>query len=230
MAQGKFVIKSLGFEGVADGSTDVNDILKGFTGVDYDENFDFWQTAPQIQVLSSTGGYTIYYYLNDGYVDDSTFVEGWCDSMGTLVDLDITPGTAFWVKVPGGNAATTAAGAVSDESSVDVDIPANKFTLLGNAFPMAVTLNGSAFTSKDIVGVDYDENFNFWQTAPQIQVLSSTGGYTIYYYLNDGYVDDVTFVEGWCDSMGTLVTDTTIGVGAGFWIKSPAAMTATFNK
>jgi len=230
VAQGKFVIKSLGFEGVADGSTDVNDILKGFTGVDFDEKLDFQKTAPQIQVLNSAGGYTRYFYLNDGYVDDVTFVEGWCDSVGNLVALDITPGTAFWVMVPGGDTATTAAGAVSDESSVDVNVPANKFTLLGNAFPMAVTLNGSAFTSDDIVGVDFDEKLDFQKTAPQIQVLNSAGGYTRYFYLNDGYVDDVTFVEGWCDSVGNLVSDTTIGVGAGFWIKSGNAMKATFNK
>jgi len=230
VAKGKFVIKSLGFENVSDASTDVNDILKGFTGVDYDENFDFWKTAPQIQVLTTTGTYDIYYYLNDGYVDDETFVEGWCDGAGTLVDLDITPGTAFWVKVPGEDTATTAAGAVLNESSVDVAVAANKFTLVGNAFPIAVTLNGTAFTSDDIVGVDYDDNFNFWKTAPQIQVLTTTGTYDIYYYLNDGYVDDETFVEGWCDSAGTLVTDTTIGVGSGFWVKSAQAMTATFNK
>ena len=230
VAQGKFVIKSLGFENVSDASTDVNDILTGFTGVDYDENFDFWKTAPQISVLNAVGGYDTYYYLNDGYVDDETFVEGWCDSAGTIVDLNITPGTAFWVKVPGDDAATTAAGAVSNEPSVDIDVPANKFTLLGNAFPIAVTLNGTAFTSDDIVGVDYDDNFNFWKTAPQISVLNAVGGYDTYYYLNDGYVDDETFVKGWCDSAGTLVTDTTIGVGAGFWIKSGAAMTATFNK
>lgn len=230
MAKGKFVIKSLGFENVSDASTDVNDILKGFTGVNYDDDFNFQKTAPQIQVLNAVGGYDIYYYLNDGYVDDETFVEGWCDGAGTLVNLEITPGTAFWVKVPGGDTATTAAGAVSNESSVDVDVPANKFTLLGNAFPIAVTLNGSAFTSDDIVGVDYDDDFNFQKTAPQIQVLNAVGGYDVYYYLNDGYVDDETFVKGWCDGAGTLVTDTTIGVGEGFWVKSAAAMTATFNK
>ena len=230
VAKGKFAIKSLGFENVSDASTDVNDILKGFTGVNFDENYDFQKTAPQIQVLNSNGTYTRYFYLNDGYVDDETFVEGWCDSSGTLVDLDITPGTAFWVTVPGEDTATTAAGAVSSEPSVDVDIPAEKFTLLGNAFPIAVTLNSAGFTSEDISGVDFDENYNFQKTAPQIQVLNSNGTYTRYFYLNDGYVDDETFVEGWCDSSGTLVTDATIPVGAGFWIKSGAAMTATFNK
>jgi len=99
VAQGKFVIKSLGFEGVADGSTDVNDILKGFTGVDFDEKLDFQKTAPQIQVLNSAGGYTRYFYLNDGYVDDVTFVEGWCDSVGNLVsDTTIGVGAGFWIK------------------------------------------------------------------------------------------------------------------------------------
>jgi len=230
VAKGKFVIKSLGFENVSDASTSVNDILKGFVGVDYDDANAFKTTAPQIQVLNSLGGYDIYYYLNDGYVDDETFVEGWCDGDGTLVDLAITPGTAFWVKVPGDDASTTAAGAVSSEPSVDVAVPANKFTLLGNAFPIAVTLNGATFTSEDIVGVDYDDANAFKTTAPQIQVLNSLGGYDIYYYLNDGYVDDETFVKGWCDGDGTLVTDKTINVGAGFWIKSAATMTATFNK
>lgn len=95
---------------------------------------------------------------------------------------------------------------------------------------MATTLNSSAFTCGNIVGVNYDDNFEFQTTAPQIQVLNAVGGYDRYYYLNDGYVDDETFVEGWCDGAGTLVTDKSIGVGSGFWIKSASEMTATFNK
>ncbi len=236
LTQGKFAIKSLGFEAVADGTTDVNDIISGFTGVAYDTEYAFWATAPQIQILQDNGTYSIYYYLTDGYdavADDGTTAEGWCDSDGNLVSMTITPGTAFWVKVPGADTATTASGAVSSDASVDVAITANKFTLLGNAFPIEITLNGTAFSSSNISGVAYDTEYAFWTTAPQIQILQSNGTYTVYYYLTDGYdavADDGTTAAGWCDSDGNLVTTATVAVGSGFWLKSPTAMTATFTK
>ena len=218
---GKFYIKAAQFQDVQSGEVDVSKVVTGLTSVSYDDNFDFWTTAPQIQVQKSEGaGYDIYYYLTDGYVDDETYEEGWCDSAGTLVDLKLAPGVAFWIKNPNNDASLVVSGAVENGDSIDITVPQNKFTLVANAFPMSVTLNGAQMTSSDIVSVSYDDDFNFWNTAPQIQIQKSTGaGYDIYYYLTDGYVDDETFREGWCDSAGTLITDASIPVGAGFWMK-----------
>ena len=172
----------------------------------------------------------MYYYLNDAYVEatDSTKL-GWADAGGNYVNLALTPGTAVWVKVPGGDAATTAVGAVATDDLVPVTVPANKFTLVGNAFPVAVTLNGPQMTCDGIKSVDYDDAFAFQLTAPQIQVQSA-GGYDTYYYLNDAYVEaDGSMKSGWADGFGNYV-EPSIKVGAGFWVKSADALTVQFNR
>ena len=229
IAQNKFVIKAIQFEDVESGKVDVNKVFTGFTGVDFDEAFAFQLTAPQI-LVQSAGGYDTYYYLNDAYVEatDST-KPGWADAGGNYVDLALTPGTAVWVKVPGGDAATTAAGAVAADDLVPVTVPADKFTLVGNAFPVAVTLNGPQMTCEGIKGADFDEAFAFQQTAPQL-LVQSAGGYDTYYYLNDAYVEATDSTKpGWADAGGNYV-EPSVKVGAGFWVKSAGAITVQFNR
>ena len=228
LAQNKFTIKAIQFEDVASGKVDANKVLSGFTGVDFDAAFAFMLTAPQIQV-QSTAGYNTYYYLNDAYIEatDST-LQGWADGDGNYVDLALTPGTAVWVKVPGGDTAATMSGAVSAAKDVPVEIPAGKFTLVGNGYPAPVTLNGRQMTSDDIKGVDFDEAFAFMLTAPQIQV-QSTAGYNTYYYLNDAYIEATDSTkQGWADGDGNYV-EPQIAVGSGFWVKSVDKMNITFN-
>ena len=185
-------------------------------------------TAPRI-LVQSAGGYDTYYYLNDAYVEaDESTKEGWADGFGNYIDLALTPGTAVWVMIPGGDAATTMAGAVASES-LPVTVPAGRFTLVGNAFPVAVTLNGPQMTCDGIKGVDFDEAFAFELTAPQIQVQSATG-YDKYYYLNDAYVEaDGSTKKGWADGAGNYV-EPQVKVGAGFWVKAAEKVTLQFNR
>ena len=229
IAQNKFVIKAIQFEDVESGKVEVNKVFAGFTGVDFDESFAFQLTAPQL-LVQSAGGYDTYYYLNDAYVEaDESTKPGWADVGGNYVNLALTPGTAVWVKVPGGDATTTAAGAVAVDDLVPVTIPANKFTLVGNAFPVAVTLNGPQMTCEGITGADFDETFAFQQTAPQL-LVQSAGGYDTYYYLNDAYVEaDESTKPGWADAGGNYV-EPSIKVGTGFWVKSADAITVQFNR
>jgi hypothetical protein len=83
-----------------------------------------------------------------------------------------------------------------------------------------------------VSGVDYDEDGAFLTTAPQIQIPAAVG-YTVCYYLNDGWYDDGTetgaFKPGWCDDNGSIV-DTTVPAAQGFWTKGVGgAFTATFS-
>ena len=204
------------------GTSTLNTIMQGYAAVDFDEAFDFWTTAPQILVQKTSGaGYDNYYYLNDAYIEetDST-TKGWADSDGNYVDLTIDPGVAYWFKVVSSDADVTISGAVESGESVDVTVPQSKFTLVANAYPVAVTLNGSQMTSENLAGVDFDESFDFWTTAPQILVQKATGaGYDNYYYLNDAYIEETDSTQkGWADSDGNFVS-ATIPVGTGFWMK-----------
>ena len=127
---------------------------------------------------------------------------------------------AYWFKVVSSDADVTISGAVESGESVDVTVPQSKFTLVANAYPVAVTLNGSQMTSENLAGVDFDESFDFWTTAPQILVQKATGaGYDNYYYLNDAYIEETDSTQkGWADSDGNFVS-ATIPVGTGFWMK-----------
>ena len=232
-AQGKFIIMGAQFESVKDGSMKINDLVTGLTGVDYDSD-DIWlTTAAQIQVPSAAG-YTIYYYLNDGYdliKNDGTVAPGWCDVGGNLVNDEFTAGVAQWLKSVQDSASAFVSGGVSDATKADVSCPVG-FALRANAFPVNATLNTAAITSVDITGVDYDADDVWLTTAPQIQVPSA-GGYTIYYYLNDGYdlvKNDGTVAPGWCDVGGNLVSEI-IPAAQGFWTKGvQGAFTMTFTK
>ena len=230
LAQNKFIIKAIQFEDIASGAVDANKVLSGFKGVDYDEASAFKLTASQIQVQAAGAGYNTYYYLNDAYVEETDSTKpGWADLNGNYVDLALTPGTAVWMKVPGGDAEATMAGNVSDATEVPVEIPAGKFTLVGNGYPASVTLNGKQMTSDDIKGADYDDASAFKLTAPQIQVQAVGAGYNTYYYLNDAYVEETDSTKpGWADLNGNYV-EPEIAVGVGFWVKSNDKMNITFN-
>ena len=221
MTGGKFYIKAAQFNDVQEGTATLNTIMNGYEAVDFDEDFNFWTTAPQIQVQKSAGaGYDLYYYLNAAYIEatDST-TKGWADGSGNYVDLTINPGVAFWFKVVSADADVTVSGAVESDDYVEVVVPQNKFTLVANAYPIALDLNGSQMTPAALTGVDFDEEFNFWATAPQIQVQKASGaGYDLYYYLNDAYIEATdSTTKGWADGSGNFVS-ATIPVGAGFWM------------
>ena len=229
LEQNKFVIKAIQFEDAASGNVNANTVLSGFTGVDFDTALAFTLTAPQIQVQAAGGGYNTYYYLNDAYIEatDST-KPGWADGDGNYVDLNLTSGTAVWVKVPGGDTVATMAGAVSKDAEIPVTIPADTFTLVGNGYPVPVTLNGAQMVSDDIKGADFDTALAFTLTAPQIQVQAAGGGYDTYYYLNDAYIEATDSTKpGWADGDGNYV-EATVAVGAGFWVKSGDAMNLRF--
>ena len=234
--KGKFLILGAQFEGVA-GGTKINDLISGVQGVDFDWDLAFQKTAAQVQIPNASGSLTTYYYLNDGSYDDGTeeggIKAGWCDGDGFIVDAEVTPGEAFWFKSVPGDAIPTIAGAVSEENVKSIDCPKG-FSLRANAFPMTVALNSSNIGSDDIVGVDFDWDLAFQNTATQVQIPNASGSLTTYYYLNDGSYDDSTeeggIKAGWCDGDGFIV-DAIIPAMQGFWTKGTSgAFTLKFTK
>lgn len=223
--QGKFIIMGAQLERLTDTGRDmkINGLVTGLTGVVYDSDNLWLDTASQIQVPSATG-YITYRYLNNGWYNDGTeagaYKAGWCDVNGTLTEDELTPGVGQWVRsVPNaGNAIVS--GGVSDSNVAQIDCPKG-FALRANTFPSPVVLNTATMTAEGIVGVNYDSDNTWLDTAPQIQVPSANG-YVTYRYLNDGWYNDGTEVgvckAGWCDVNGSLVSDT-IAVAQGFWTK-----------
>ena len=225
-----FKIFSAPFEGVTS-SMNVNDLItSGVPSVEWDEGA--YMTAAQIQIPSAAG-YTTLYYFSDGYYEDAegkeAYKPGWCDSDGNIIDLEITPGVAYWFKSVPSEAAPVVAGAVPAEDTADVDCPTG-FALRANPYPVATDVNGGKMTSADIVGIEWDEGA--YNAASQIQIPTAAGYQTLYYF-TDGYYEDAegkeAYKPGWCDSDGNIV-DAVIPVMQGFWTKGVSgAFTLTFS-
>ena len=110
LTAGKFAIGAFQFE-ATDGTLDINKIVSGLEGADYDDAFAFRATAPQVQVPNARGDYDVYYYLSDGYYADENgndaYKAGWCDMYGTIagddtagaiVDGVVPANVGFWAK------------------------------------------------------------------------------------------------------------------------------------
>ncbi len=254
---GKFSIAAVQFE-ATDGTTDINKLVTGLTGVSYAEyGADFVSVAPHIQVPNAKGTYDLYYYLTDGFYIDENGNEaekpGWCDLAGTiagdidagaLVSGELTAGVAIWVKDPSASEALTTAGQVPTVDNVSVTAP-TIFALRANAYPVAFNLNDSSMVEFEGLtpGSYATDGQDFVQTAPHIQVPNAKGTYDLYYYLTDGFYIDANGNEaekpGWCDLAGTIAGDDEAGAlvsgdvpaGFGFWTKGVgSAFTLKFKK
>ena len=75
------------------------------------------------------------------------------------------------------------------------------------------------------------KNFSQKAQTVQLQVWNGTG-YTMYYYVNDAYIEATDDeVIGWADKGGDYVGATTTDVNYGFWVRSPSGVgTITFAK
>ena len=229
--QGKFYMIGAQFEDVGGGEMSIQDFVTGnFVGVDYDDNSAFMQTAPKLQVWTPSD-YIMCYYLNDAYdadLDDGTVYEGWADGFGNYITDTVSAGMAAWFK--DGNEACTlnVKGQVLGTDGT-IQTTANKFFMVANPFPVATAINSADIEWDGIVGVDYDDNSAFMQTAPKLQVWTPSD-YIMCYYLNDAYdadLDDGTVYEGWADGFGNYVTDN-FPVGHAAWFKAGTDVDITF--
>ena len=211
------------------GRIDMNDLIQLSSDLTPGLFEDDFATAPQIQVLSAAGGYNKYYYISDGTddKDDELGYAAWCDDYGyELTDAaKLELGKGFWFISPVASGTITTAGQVSELASKTLSFPANKFTILSNPYPKAVSLQ--SVTTSATPGLFEDD----FATAPQIQVLSAVGGYNKYYYISDGTddKDDELGYNAWCDDYGYELSGTQIDAGAAFWITAPTAGTVTFT-
>lgn len=206
------------FEGTDGNDAKLSDLVKGdFVGVDFDDDLLFLDTAPHLMVPTATG-YNDYYYIN---FEGDTF---WFDNSAGGPDegTPITAGIGVWFKQTGADCSVTFSGQVVSDSSVPVSINKDEWTMVSNPYPMAFAI--SAVTYSGLVGVDFDDDLNFLETAPHMMV-PKTDGYADFFYIN---------FEGdsfWFDNdAGGPDEGATVSVGTGFWFKAATDVTITFTK
>ena len=182
-------------------------------------------------------GYVVYYYLSDGKYDSTTgeYSAGWADAGGNPLPgtgVEIPAGTAFWFVDQYSDASSlTVPGSVVSDATSDVTFGTG-YTLAACPYPKAVAFSEIAF--KDLVGPAYDDDGNFFTTAPMLMVRDGEG-YVVYYYLSDGKYDSTTgeYSAGWADAGGNPLVDYSeklISAGTAFWMSLPSgSVTATFS-
>ena len=207
----------------------MNDLIslsKEITPGTYDSDF---AGAPEILVLSPSGGYVNYYFISDATDDDDTPLgyNCWADMDGyELKDADkLTLGKGFWFKseVAG---SINVAGEVSAKASDIVAFPAGAYHIVGNPYPKAVS-----FAEMVTTGITPGTYASDFAGAPEILVQGPTGGYVNYYYISDATDEDDVEVgyNCWADMDGYILEGSQVDVGASFWIKAATAGTLGFS-
>ncbi len=98
VAKNTYYMLGLQYENVGGGAISVQDLVKGtFQGVDYDEQNEFVQTAPQLQIWTPSD-YIILFYLNDAWSPGNVYSAGWADEWGVLSEETFPVGYGFWLK------------------------------------------------------------------------------------------------------------------------------------
>ena len=157
------------FEGVDGNDAQLSNLVSGeYAGVDFDEDFFFLDTAPVIMVPKAAGGYSNFYYIN--FEGDTFWFDN--DAGGPDEGTPITAGTGIWFRQSGEDCAVTFAGQVVSDSSVPVSAAKDTWSLISNPYPMSCAVSGLTYSG--IVGVDFDEDFAFLETA-----CASPVGFTI---------------------------------------------------
>lgn len=215
-----WLLTAVQFEGVDGNDALLSYLVKGdFVGVDFDDDFYFVDTAPVVMIPKASGGYSDFYYIN---FEGETF---WFDfdAGGPDEGTAIAAGTGIWFRQGGEACAVTFAGKVVSDSSVPVSTSANVWSMIANLYPIACEVSSLTYTG--IVGVDFDEDFAFVETAPTLMVPKSGSGYSDFYYIN--YEGD----SFWFDfDAGGPDEGATIPVGTGMWFKAATDVTITFTK
>ena len=169
----------------------------------------------EMQIQKADGTYDIYKYIAEAYdagIDD--FIPGWADGLENMATRLLQPGTVFWIKSPSATTVTIA-GQIFADASKEFVIPAGKYSMIGNPYPVAANPNALTWT-----GLTYKD---------ELQVLKIDGTYDIYKYIEEAYDEDKDdFFPGWADGLENMVTTGIIPVGQGAWIKPAAELTVTF--
>ncbi len=144
-------------------------------------------TADQIQIQNSSGGYDIY-FMSNGLNGKSKVVDGlegkWTTAASGAeqykpVTVTLAPGTAFWfIRKDATNPLTiNIVGGVSMLGSNDKGIDGT-YKLIANPFPTDLPLNpGIPY----VAGMTKGNSAN---TADQIQIQNASGGYDVYFMSN----------------------------------------------
>ena len=207
---------------------------------------NWFETAPCLKIPKGTVDklYTDLYYAEDACDESDGYAlkPGWADQYGMLVKAPaLLAGYGVWIKAGSEDVTVTISGQVKASASDTISAGAG-YNLMRLPYPVAINTgdskinwNLSSQAGQAWESPDAPECIpNWYETAPCLKIPKGTVDklYTDLYYAQDACdeSDGYALKPGWADQYGMLVKDAVIPEGMGFWLKLPAATTATVTK
>ena len=199
---------------------------------------DLLANAPQIQFRNASGGYDVYFWVTNGWLNDGSNdgagadIEGWCNSEGFWADPSnpaveesdckgiIIPGVGAWFYDPiDDSVIPTMSGAVRTDNIIR-DCPTG-YSIRALTVPQDININDSAKIVFDGVYPEYEVKWeledpadienDLLANAPQIQVQRlNSSQYDCYFYVKNGWLNDGSNDGAGADVLGWCNSE-------GFW-------------
>ena len=198
--------------GNANGNATLNDVMGSNGLTSYKD--DFVTAGDYVQTWDMEKGNwgSIYYYMDLGSIDAS-LADTWVDDLFTPNDVELAPGSSFWLYANVDIPALQFAGQVTTTAS-SYTLTGGKMNLCGNPYPTTLNLNDKSQVV--ITGMtSYKDDFVTAGDYVQTWDLSIANWGPIYYYMNLGSID-ASLADTWVDDLFTPVV-TSIAAGSGFW-------------
>ena len=181
----QYTLLSVNFDKVAGGALDIQEAFPYCTGMTKGLTVD---SGDNIQIMTSDGGYDIYFLSNGHYgkggasYDEALDGKWSAPGSNAAATRELASGTTFWYLSRNGATTPftmTVAGAVNNSESETYTI--NKaYTLIGCPYPCDVAINGGIEVTGGTKGLSVDSGDN-------IQIMNDAGGYDIYFLSNGHY-------------------------------------------
>lgn len=170
-----------------------------------------------------------------------------------IAAIKLKPGTAFWFNDPA-DSTISFSGQVVSKDEFSFDVPADKWALICNPFPTAITLNSVKISYNGLVTTVKHKDANWDKgAAPRAQVQPRNPDGTItgsapvsYFYISNAALDKKGNLRdaGWANGSGyrlgwegcaltngSNIASVEIPAGAGFWFQNPGVnCTVTISK
>ena len=247
MTKSQYRLMGVPWATVSEGPQTITSLIKLSAAPTYEVNWDLGDYAlietdllahaPQIQFRNASGGYDVYFWVKNAWLDDGTElgidVAGWCNSEGSWADPSnpavssstykgvLLPGVGAWFYDPQNDTDTPTMSGAIQTANITRDCPID-FSIRALTVPQDVNVNDATkivfagvqpYTVKWELGDYALIETDLLANAPQIQVQRLNSSiYDCYFYVDNAWLDDGTELGvdklGWCNSEGSWAVPT----------------------
>ena len=211
---GQMNLLTVSFEAIgnANGNATLNDVMDSSSLTSYKD--DFVTAGDYVQTWDMEKGNwgAKYFYMDLGAIDP-TLADTWVDDLFTPNDVELAPGSSFWLYANADIPALQFAGQVTATSS-GYTLTGGTMNLCGNPYPTSLNLNDK--NQVVITGMtSYKDDFVTAGDYVQTWDLTKGNWGAKYFYMDLGSID-ASLADTWVNDQFTPA-ETDIQPSAGFW-------------